>query len=145
MAKVLIVYSSQSGSTAEMADAVAEGAKSVAGTEVVVKKAADATADDLISCNAVAFGSQTTFGYISGALKDFFDRTLIDCREKTNDKPYCTFTSSGMGKRKALDVLDGIAIAYSLKKIEEGIMSKGKPASEDIDALKEMGKKLACC
>ncbi|RPI97554.1 MAG: flavodoxin [Spirochaetales bacterium] len=143
MAKVLIVYSTQTGNTEEMAKAIAEGAKSVKGATVVMKKAADTTDRDLISCDAVAFGSPTNFGYISGALKDFFDRTLIQCREKTKDKPYCTFTNSGMGKRKALEVLDGIAFAYSLKKVGEGVMSKGKPTPEDIAELKALGKKLA--
>lgn len=143
MTKVLIVYSSQTGNTEEMAKALAEGAKSVKGATVIMKKAAETTDRDLISCDAVAFGSQTTFGYISGALKDFFDRTLIQCREKTKDKPYCTFTSSGMGKRKSLEVLDGIAFAYGLKKVGEGVMSKGKPTAEEIAELKIMGKKLA--
>ena len=143
MAKVLIVYSTQTGNTEEMAKAIAEGAKSVKGTTVVMKKAADTTDSDLISCDAVAFGSPTNFNYISGALKDFFDRTYKQCNSKTKDKPYYTFTSSGMGKRKALDVLDIIASAYGLKKVGEGIMSNGKPTPEEIAELKIMGKKLA--
>ena len=125
MAKVLIIYHSQTGNTEEMAKAVAEGARSVAGTDVVLRRAFDANAEDLIGCNAVAFGTSTNFAYISGGLKDFFDRSLIQCQDKTTDKPYCTFTSSGMGKRKALDVLDGICSAYKLKKADEGIMAPG--------------------
>ncbi len=143
MAKVLIIYHSQTGNTEEMAQAVAEGARSVAGVEVTIKRAFDATADDLLSCDAVAFGSPTNFAYISGALKDFFDRSLIACQDKTTDKPYCTFTSSGMGKRKALDVLDGICSAFKLRKIDEGIMAPGKATPEILAQLREMGKKLA--
>lgn len=143
MAKVLIVYSTQSGNTEEMANALAEGARSVEGTQVILKKAAEATANDLIDCDAVAFGTPTNFGYISGALKDFFDRTFVACRDKTDEKPCFAFSSCGMGKRNALDIIDGIAAAYKLKKIDEGILSKGKPAPEDIAALKEMGSKLA--
>ena len=84
MAKVLIVYHSQTGNTEEMAQAVAEGARSVPGTEVILKRAFDATVDDLIGCDAVAFGTSTNFGYISGGLKDFFDRSLVPrvCRPK---------------------------------------------------------------
>lgn len=143
MAKVLIIYHSQTGNTEEMARAVAEGARSVAGAEVTLKRAFDATADDLLGCDAVAFGSPTNFAYISGALKDFFDRSLITCQDKATDKPYCTFTSSGMGKRKALDVLDGICSAFKLRKIDEGIMAPGKASPEILAQLREMGKKLA--
>lgn len=143
MAKVLIVYHSQTGNTEEMARAVAEGARSVAGTDVVLKRAFDANADDLIGCDAVAFGTSTNFAYISGGLKDFFDRSLIQCQDKTTDTPYCTFTSSGMGKRRALDVLDGICSAFKLKKADEGIMAPGKATPEILAELRQMGKKLA--
>lgn len=72
MRKVLIVYHTLSGNTEMMAKAVAEGAESVAGTTVSMKKALDATLDDLLDCDAVAFGSADYFSYIAGALKDFF-------------------------------------------------------------------------
>ena len=143
MGKLLIVYHSLTGNTEEMAQAVAEGARSVKGAEVILKKAADADADDLLSADAAIFGTSTNFGYISGGLKDFFDRTLIQCQDKTTDKPYCTFTSSGMGKRRALDVVDGITIAYKMKKAEDGIMAHGKPTPETLEELREMGKRMA--
>jgi hypothetical protein len=59
------------------------------------------------------------------------------------DKPYCTFTSSGMGKRKALDILDGICSAFKLRKVCEGVMAPGKATPEILEELREMGKKLA--
>ncbi len=77
MGKVLIVYHTQSGNTGAMAKAVAEGAKSVAGTQVVLKLALDASLEDLLSCEAVAFGSPEYFGYMAGAMKDFFDKTFF--------------------------------------------------------------------
>jgi flavorubredoxin len=145
MGRVLIVYSSLSGNTKEMAKAVAEGAKSGGASAVVMKKASNAIADDLMTCDTVAFGSPTTFGYISGALKDFFDRTLMQCQNKVNDKPYVTFTSSGTGKKKALEILDEIASAYKLKKVCEGVMANGKPTDDDLAQCKELGRKLAGC
>ena len=84
MAIVLVVYHSLSGSTEKMAKAFAEGAKSVPGTEVVLKKASDATLEDLLRCGAIAFGSEDYFSYISGALKDFFDRTFYPSQGKSS-------------------------------------------------------------
>ncbi len=75
MAKILIVYHSQSGNTEKMANAVAEGAQSIEGVEVILKKAADATVDDFLSFDGLAFGTPENFGYMSGMVKDFFDRT----------------------------------------------------------------------
>ncbi len=82
MAKVLIVYHTLSGNTEKMAKAFADGAKSVQGTDVVIKKAFDATLEDLLGCDAVAFGSADYFSYIAGALKDFFDRTYYPISRK---------------------------------------------------------------
>ena len=75
MAKVLIVFHSQSGNTKAAADAVAQGAKDISGTEVIVKEALQATTEDLLSCNAIAVGTPDYFSYMAGGLKDFFDRT----------------------------------------------------------------------
>ncbi|MFZ2394768.1 MAG: flavodoxin domain-containing protein, partial [Smithella sp.] len=75
MAKILIVYHSQTGKTQKMAQAVAEGAKSIEGVEVILKKAADATVEDLLTADGLAVGTPENFGYMSGMVKDFFDRT----------------------------------------------------------------------
>jgi len=82
MAKVLIVYHTLSGNTEKMAHAFAEGAKSVQGTEVLLKKALEATLEALLGCDAIAFGSADYFSYIAGALKDFFDRTYYPSQGK---------------------------------------------------------------
>ena len=50
MAKILIVYHSQTGNTERMAKAVAEGAAAIEGAEVVLKRAGEATLQDLLDC-----------------------------------------------------------------------------------------------
>ena len=55
--KVLVAYHSQSGNTERMAEAVVEGAKSLAGTIVVLKRVGQVTADDLFSSDAIIIGS----------------------------------------------------------------------------------------
>ncbi len=145
MAKVLIVYHCNTGNTEEMANAVLEGAKSVSGIEVVVKRAFEATFDDLVGCDAVAFGSPVNLGYMTGALKDFFDRTYHGWRKAAVGKPFVTFGSSGGGGRKALDSIEGICNAHfqKLGKLTEGVVTAGKPAPEVLNQCRELGKKLA--
>ena len=141
MAKVLIIYHSYTGNTEEMAKAVAEGASGAG--EVTVKKAFDATADDLLACDAVAFGTPTYFGYMAGALKDFFDRSLAGARGKVDGKPFAAFASMALEKRAAIDAVEPIAGFFGLKKIADGPLAKGKPAPEILDECRELGKKLA--
>lgn len=95
MGKVLIIYHTLSGNTEAMAKAVAEGAKSVAETQVVLKLALDASLEDLLSCDAVAFGSADYFSYIAGALKDFFDRTFYPSQGKITGKPCAAIATGG--------------------------------------------------
>ena len=71
--KVLVAYHSQSGNTERMAEAVVEGAKSLPGTTVVLKRVGEVTADDLFSSDAIVVGSPVYWSNMSGEVKTFFD------------------------------------------------------------------------
>ena len=73
LVKVLVAYHSLSGNTERMAEAVADGVKSVAGTEVLLKRVGKVTADDLFSADAVVVGSPVYWSNMSGEVKTFFD------------------------------------------------------------------------
>lgn len=95
MSKVLVLYYSSYGHIETMAKAVAEGAASVAGTEVVVKRvpelipeevakrsgikldqdAAVATVDELPNYDAIIFGTPTRFGMMASQMRNFLDQT----------------------------------------------------------------------
>jgi NAD(P)H dehydrogenase (quinone) len=74
---VLITYHSVTGNTEKMAQGVSEGAKGVAGTNVVIKPVAEVTTDDLLSSDAVVVGSPVYFGTMSGEVKTFLDNWLL--------------------------------------------------------------------
>jgi NAD(P)H dehydrogenase (quinone) len=71
--KVLVTYHSLTGNTERMAEAVVEGAKSVPGTTVLLKRVAQVTAEDLFSSDAVIVGSPVYWSNMSGEVKTFFD------------------------------------------------------------------------
>ncbi len=70
---VLVVYHSATGNTEKMAQGVAEGAKAVSGTSVVLKRVGEVAANDLSSSDAVIVGSPVYFANMSGEVKTFFD------------------------------------------------------------------------
>src|SRR5919109_2097077 len=74
---VLVVYHSASGNTQKMAEEVADGAKAVSGTKIVLKRVGEVAADDLLSSDAVIVGSPVYFGNMSGEVKTFFDNWLL--------------------------------------------------------------------
>ena len=71
--RVLVAYHSLSGNTERMAEAVVEGAKSLPGTLVVLKRVGQVTADDLLSSDAIVVGSPVYWSNMSGEVKTFFD------------------------------------------------------------------------
>jgi len=70
---VLVAYHSGTGNTEKMAQGVAEGAKSVPGSSVSVKRVGEVSADDLLSADALVIGSPVYFGNMSGEVKTFLD------------------------------------------------------------------------
>ena len=73
LVKVLVTYHSLSGNTERLAEAVADGAKTVPGTMTLLKRVGKVTADDLFSADAVIVGSPVYWSNMSGEVKTFFD------------------------------------------------------------------------
>lgn len=143
MARILIVYHSQTGNTKKMAEAVAEGARAVEGVEVIFKKAADATLEDLLTADGLAVGTPENFGYMSGMLKDFFDRTYQDAQEKVFRKPFVVFISAGNDGTGALKAIERIALGYKFKTVFEPVIAKGKITEEILVKCRELGGTIA--
>jgi len=94
MVKMLVVYDSRTGNTEKMALAVAEGAKKVRGTKVVMKTVDSAKNSDLLGADAIVLGSPTYYGDMSGKMKEFVDQS-VKIHGKLTGKVGGAFTSSG--------------------------------------------------
>lgn len=143
MAKILIVYHSQTGNTQKMAYAVAEGAKSIDGAEVILKKAADATIEDILLADGLVIGTPENFGYMSGMVKDFFDRTFHSAHEKVFRKPFVVFISAGNDGMGALRAIERIALGYKFKTVYQPVIAKGTITNEILGQCRELGATIA--
>lgn len=143
MAKILIVYHSQTGNTKKMAEAVAEGAESIEGVEVVLKKAEDAMLEDLLSADGLAVGTPENFGYMSGMVKDFFDRTYPEAQDKVFRKPFVVFISAGNDGTGALMAIERIALGYKFKTVFHPVIAKGEITEEILQQCIELGATIA--
>ncbi|HQR25561.1 MAG TPA: NAD(P)H-dependent oxidoreductase [Nocardioides sp.] len=79
MPRLLIVHHSPTPAVRSLTDAVAAGATDPAlgGVDLVVRPALEATADDVRAADGIVLGTSANFGYMSGALKHFFDTTFL--------------------------------------------------------------------
>ena len=91
MAKVLIVYHSQSGNTEMLAGSVAKGVAETEQGHATFKHATNVTAQDIRDSDAIVICSPEYFGYMAGAVKDLFDRTYDELKDDDAmyKKPYC--------------------------------------------------------
>ena len=141
MSKVLIVYCSMTGNTKVAAEAIAEGAQA-AGAQVALRTGTDAQPEDLLECDAVAWGSYDAFSYMGGGLKDFCDRAYYPTQGQVTDKPYAAFLTHGGGGR-AIESIESIAQSFKLKKLAEPVLIEGRPEGQGVDDLKALGARIA--
>jgi NAD(P)H dehydrogenase (quinone) len=160
-ASVLIAYHSASGNTEKMAQGVVEGVKGVTGTNVVLKRVDEVTAQDLLSADAVIVGSPVYFGNMSGEVKTFFDNWLLkfDLYKdfKMQNKVGAAFATGGSisnGKETTMMViLEAMLINKMIPVSAGGSFGFGAsattgPDSPGIDekelvAARELGKRVA--
>jgi len=156
---VLVTYHSSTGNTEKMAEGVAEGAKAVAGTSVILKRIRDVARNDLISADAVIVGSPVYFGNMSGEVKTFFDNwslTFDMFRErKMRNKIGGAFaTGAGISSGKEVTILTIFAAMFINQMIVVsggggfGASATTGPDSPGIDdkemaEARELGKRIA--
>ncbi len=140
---ILVIYHSQGGTMKLMAHRLAKGASKEKEIVITLKKAADATLDDLLHCNGIAIGSPEYFGTMAGMIKDFFDRTYNAAQEKTIGLPFIVFVCAGNDGRGAISQIERIAAGYKWKKVQEHIRVVGFPTEQDLKNLEELGQTLA--
>ena len=145
MITLLVVYHSQSGNTKKMAEAVAKGAGEIEGVRVLLKKARETDAQDLLECDGLILGSPEYFGYMAGAVKDLFDRTYETLRGKPRifRKPYAVFISAGNDGQGALMHMERICVGYQFKKVHPPIVARGPINPEILTQCRELGKTVA--
>jgi multimeric flavodoxin WrbA len=111
--------------------------------EVILKKAADATLDDLLTADGLAVGTPENFGYMSGMVKDFFDRTFYGAQEKAFRKPFVVFISAGNDGTGALRAIERIALGYKFKTVYQPVIAKGDITKEILAQCVELGATIA--
>jgi multimeric flavodoxin WrbA len=142
---LLIVYHTQTGNTGRLAAAALDGARHELITDVDVRclEAADAGPDDLLWADGLLLGTPENFGYMSGGLKDFLDRTFYPVEGRILSLPYAVFISAGNDGTGALRAIRRIANGYPFKEVQEPVIARGEITADDLARCEELGMALA--
>ncbi|WP_313397760.1 NAD(P)H-dependent oxidoreductase [Stenotrophomonas sp.] len=122
--RLLVVWHSFTGATAAMVDAVLDGARASAGdaVQVIALRAADAGAEDVLGADAVVFATPETLASMSGALKDFFDRSYYPLLGRCEGKPYALLVCAGSDGHPTIAQLRRVALGLRLKEVAEPVL-----------------------
>ncbi len=145
MKHLLVIYGGHvGGHTEALLGAVCSGARqSVDEVEVRALPALQAGIADLLWAQALLIGTPEHFGYMSGAVKDFMDRTFYPAEGKVDALPYAVFVSAGNDGTGAVNAIERIALGYRWKKSAEAIIVRGRPGDLDLARCRELGETFA--
>jgi NAD(P)H-dependent FMN reductase len=145
VSRLLIVHHSPSPATVDLFDAVVNGAHhpDITGVEVVRRAALAATASDLLAADAVVLGTPANIGYMSGALKHFFDTVFHVCSDDTRDLPYGLYVHGNLDLAGAVRSVESIAGGMGWRRVAPVVEVRGAPDAAAREACSELGSLLA--
>ena len=127
MKRLLIVSHTPSENTRRLAGALLRGAShpDLAGIEVERSAALETSPQAVLAANALLLFTTENFGYMSGAMKDFFDRIYYPCLEQTQGLPYALVVRAGNDGEGARSSVERIVSGLNWKAVQEPLLCRG--------------------
>ncbi len=141
MPTLMIVHHTPSPAMHTLFEAVRAGATDarITGLDVVTRPALVTTAVDVLGADGFILGTPANLGYISGALKHFFDQIYYPCLEATKGRPYWLYVHGNNDTAGAVSAVEVITTGLSWRAVQHPVSVVGEPSRRDIDACWELG------
>src|ERR1700722_12362898 len=143
--RLLVVHHTPSPSMQAMLEAAVAGAGDPALSEVsvVVTPALAATVPDVLAADGFLLGTPANIGYMSGALKHFFDGIYYPCLEATKRRPYGLYVHGASDTGGAVRAVESITTGLEWQRVRPPVTVTGPPGKTDLEACWELGALLA--
>ena len=145
MRHLLVVSHSPSPNTSAMTRAVVRGAshKDLTNIKVSVSPPLETGPDAVLNADGIILGTSENFGYMSGAMKDFFDRIYYPCLEETQSLPFALFIRAGSDGLGAKTSIERIIKGLAWKPVQETLICCGDWQEAFLGQCEEMGLTMA--
>jgi NAD(P)H-dependent FMN reductase len=145
MTRLLIVHHTASPATHTLFESVRSGATDprISGVELVVRPALTAVAVDVLDADGYLLGTPANLGYISGALKHFFDQIYYPCLTATVGRPYGLYVHGNNDTTGAVKAVEVITTGLRWRPAQAPVSVIGEPRQQDLDACWELGASMA--
>jgi hypothetical protein len=141
--RLLVVAHAPSPNTLRLRQAVLAGACEIEGVDVTGVAPLAATAEHVLAADAIILGTTENLGYMSGALKDFFDRCYYPCLERTQGRPYALYVRAGNDGSGARRSVESVTTGLRWRKVQEPLILRGEWREEFADPCRELGMAMA--
>ena len=143
--RLLIVAHAPSPNTRALREAVLEGARhpDIESVEVRCRPPLEAGPEDLLWCDAIILGTTENLGYMSGALKDFFDRSYYPCLEKTQGLPFSYYIRAGHDGTGTQRAIESITTGMRWRLVRDGLICRGEFQDVFREQCEELGMAMA--
>ena len=143
MPRLLVVHHTPSPAMQAVLEAVREGVALVEEVELVVRPALSAGAADLLAADGVLLGTPANIGYMSGALKHFFDTVYYPCLDATVGFPYGVYVHGNDDTAGALNAIAKITGGMRWKQVAAPLSLIGAPGPAEFEACRELAATVA--
>lgn len=141
MPTLLVVHHTCSPALQELLEAVVAGARDpeIEGVDVVVRAALSASAAEVLGADGFVLGTPANLGYMSGALKHFFDTIYYPCLEATVRRPYGLYVHGNNDTTGAVRAVGSITTGLKWRQVQEPVSVVGQVGRADVEACRELG------
>lgn len=143
--RLLVVAHAPSPNTRRLAAAALHGARDpeIEHVQVHYKPPLQAGPEDVLAADALLLGTTENLGYMSGALKDFFDRSYYPCLEQTQGLPYGLYIRAGRDGTGTRRGVETIVTGLRWNAVQEPVLCRGEFDEGFVDQCRELGMYLA--
>ena len=142
---LLIVAHAPSENTRRLRDAAIQGARDpdIESVKVVAKPPLETVPEDVLAAQAILLGTTENLGYMSGALKDFFDRCYYPCLEETQGLPYALYIRAGHDGTGTRRGVESIVTGLRWRAVREPLICRGGFQESFVENCRELGLLMA--
>jgi multimeric flavodoxin WrbA len=143
--RLLLVHHTTSPALDAMFRAAHDGATdpAIEGVDVVARPALAATATDVLDADGYLLGTPANLGYMSGALKHFFDQVYYPCLDATVGRPFGLYVHGNNDTTGAVRSVEVVTTGLQWRRAQATVEVVGVPSVADLDACRELGASLA--
>jgi NAD(P)H-dependent FMN reductase len=142
MSRLLVVHHTPSPAAQELLEEALAGARDPEANdgsiEVVVRPALTASVVDALEADGYLLGTPANIGYVSGALKHFFDTIYYPCLEATRGRPFGAWVHGNLDSTGAVRAIESITGGLQWQPVRPPVTVSGPPSKEDRAAVRDL-------